>query len=217
GQLVYRPSADYLGEDQWAWNAFDGAELADDSAVVSLTIVPALSITLPDTVEICPGEVKELTVEVLSGEAPYTFSWACDQEDCQIQSGQNEAIVAVSPVETIQYIVRITSSEGLDSIQDSVLIQAIDCSDIPLEIPSAFTPNGDGINDYWELPNAGIFSSVQVAIYDRFGNSIFESPSYQNDWDGTHRGRELPAGSYYYTIIVPRELQEYTGTVTLLR
>ncbi len=216
-QLLYRPNPDYLGEDQWAWNAFDGAELADDSAVVSLTVVPALSIALSDTIEICPGEVKELTVEVLSGESPYTFSWSCDQENCQIQSGQDESIVAVSPVETIQYIVRITSSEGLDSIQDSVVVQAIDCSDIPLEIPSAFTPNGDGINDYWELPNAGIFSSVQVAIYDRFGNSIFESSSYQNNWDGTYRGRELPAGSYYYTIVVPRELHEYTGTVTLLR
>lgn len=215
-QLLYRPNADYLGEDQWAWNAFDGAELAEDSALVSFTVVPALSSNLPDTV-ICPGETLELTVEVLSGETPYTFSWFCDREDCQIQSGQNEAVVAVSPVETTQYIVQITSSQGLDSIQDTVFVQAIDCSDVPLEIPSAFTPNGDGFNDYWELPNAGIFSSVQVAVYDRFGKSIFESPNYQNDWDGTYRGKELPAGSYYYSIVVPRELQEYTGTVTLLR
>ncbi|MEM9831467.1 MAG: gliding motility-associated C-terminal domain-containing protein [Bacteroidota bacterium] len=215
-QLLYRPNVDYLGEDQWTWNAFDGAELAEDSALVSFTVVPALSSSLSDTV-ICPGETLELTVEVLSGEAPYTFSWFCDREGCQIQSGQNEAVVAVSPVETTQYIVQITSSQGLDSIQDTVFVQAIDCSDVPLEIPSAFTPNGDGFNDYWELPNAGIFSSVQVAIYDRFGKSIFESSNYQNDWDGTYRGKELPAGSYYYSIVVPRELQEYTGTVTLLR
>ncbi|WKN43606.1 gliding motility-associated C-terminal domain-containing protein [Tunicatimonas pelagia] len=216
-QLFYRPATDYLGEDQWAWNAFDGAELADDSALVALTVVPALTVNLPDSVEICPGETIALSVEVLSGEEPFTFSWSCNQEDCQIESATDDSVVVVSPVAAVQYVVRITSSDGLDSVQDTISVLAVDCSEVPLEIPSAFTPNDDNINDLWVLPNASIFSSVQVTVYDRFGKSVFESADYQNNWDGTYEGRELPAGSYYYTIVLPRELKDYSGTVTLLR
>ncbi|MGB3585309.1 MAG: gliding motility-associated C-terminal domain-containing protein, partial [Tunicatimonas sp.] len=216
-ELLYRPFVDFLGADQWAWNAFDGAEVADDSALVALTVVPALSINLADSIDICPGETVELSVEVLSGEAPVSYSWSCDQEDCQIQLATNEAVVAISPTVTTQYIVQVTSSEGLDRIQDTVLVKAVDCSGVPLEIPSAFTPNNDNINDFWVLPNAVIFSSVKVTVYDRFGNNVFESTNYQNDWDGTYNGEALPAGSYYYTIVLPRELKDYSGTVTLLR
>jgi len=216
-ELLYRPFVNYLGGDQWAWNAFDGAEVADDSALVTLTVVPALAVDIADSVDICPGETIELSVEVLSGETPVSFSWSCGQEDCRIQSATNEAVVAVSPIETTRYIVQITSGEGLDRIQDTILVKAVDCSGVPLEIPSAFTPNDDNINDFWVLPNAVIFSSVKVTVYDRFGNNVFESANYQNDWDGTYQGEALPAGSYYYTIVLPRELKDYSGTVTLLR
>ena len=217
-QLYYWPAMDYTGTDQFGWNAYDGAELALESATVTLTIVPALSITvLADSVEICPGETAELAIEVLSGETPYTYSWTCDQEDCRITTNSDEPTITVNPVVTTRYIFRVESKEGLDAIQDTITVNVPDCSGILLEVPSAFTPNQDNINDQWVFPNAVIFSSIRVEVYDRYGQIVFQSNNYQNNWDGTYEGKKLPTGTYYYQIVVNQGLQESTGTVTLLQ
>ncbi|MEQ9441468.1 MAG: gliding motility-associated C-terminal domain-containing protein [Cyclobacteriaceae bacterium] len=216
-QLKYIPNPDYTGTDQFGWNAFDGAELAQESASVNLTIVPALSITLSEPIEICPGETVPLSIEVLTGEAPYTYAWTCDQENCRITTAADGATISVNPIETTSYIFRIESAEGLDSIQDTITVSVLDCSGIPLEIPSAFTPNEDNINDQWIFPNAAIFSSIQVEVYDRFGHTVFQSTNYQNNWNGTYEGDKLPTGTYYYQVVVNQGLQEHTGTVTLLQ
>ena len=92
---------------------------------------------------------------------------------------------------TTQYVVSVTSSEGLDSVQDTISVVAVDCSGVPLEIPSAFTPNDDGINDFWVLPNVAIFSSVKVTVFDRFGNRVYDNANYQNDWNGTYNGEKI--------------------------
>lgn len=220
-QFSYHPNPDYIGEDSFSWNAFDGAQLATDSALVSLSIVPALAISIPDSLEVCPGETKELLVEVVSGEEPYTYSWSCDRDDCRINSAVNGPAISIAPVETTNYIIWVESAEGLDNVRDTISVTVKDCSGIPLEIPSAFTPNGDGINDQWTFPNAIIFPSIQVSVYNRYGRTVFESNNYQNNWSGTYEGEKLPVGTYYYTIVVNErqneEVQEYTGTVTLLQ
>nr|WKN34314.1 gliding motility-associated C-terminal domain-containing protein [Tunicatimonas sp. TK19036] len=216
-QLYYWPATDYTGADQFDWNAFDGAELASESATVTLTIEPALTLTIvTDSVEICPGETAELAIEVLTGESP-TYSWTCDREDCRITTASDGPAISVNPIETTHYIFRVESSEGLDAIQDTITVTVPDCSGIALEIPTAFTPNQDNINDQWVFPNAAIFSSIRVEVYDRYGQTVFQSNNYQNNWDGTYEGKKLPTGTYYYQVVVNQGLQERTGTVTLLQ
>ncbi|MGD1893947.1 MAG: gliding motility-associated C-terminal domain-containing protein [Cyclobacteriaceae bacterium] len=216
-QLQYRPNPDYVGEDTFSWNAFDGAELAENSAMVELTIVPGLTISVTDSVTICPGETTELTVEVLTGAEPFTYSWSCDREDCRINSAVNGTAIIVSPIESTNYIIWVGGAEGLDSVQDTIAITVRDCSDVDPEIPSAFTPNEDNINDQWEFPNAVIFTRIQLRVYNRYGQTVFESANYQNNWDGTYEGNNLPVGTYYYTVLADPGAKEYTGTVTLLR
>jgi gliding motility-associated-like protein len=67
-------------------------------------------------------------------------------------------------------------------------------------ISSLFTPNADGMNDYWYIPNLEEYGKVQVTVYNRFGQPVYESESYKNDWDGTWNGYPLPSASYYYII-----------------
>jgi gliding motility-associated-like protein len=83
-------------------------------------------------------------------------------------------------------------------------------------ITSLFTPNNDGMNDYWYIPSIEEYGRVQVKIYNRFGNLVYSSASYENDWDGTWNGKELPSASYYY-IINSAEKGVITGTVNILR
>lgn len=65
----------------------------------------------------------------------------------------------------------------------------------------AFSPNGDGINDTWEINHIEDYPMAKISIFNRDGKMLFKSEgNYANDWDGTVDGRKLPMNSYYYII-----------------
>jgi gliding motility-associated-like protein len=70
----------------------------------------------------------------------------------------------------------------------------------PIEIFSAFSPNGDGKNEVWNIGDIERFPTCQVEVFDRWGQSLFKSVGYEQPWDGTYKGRYLPTGAYYYVI-----------------
>jgi len=77
-------------------------------------------------------------------------------------------------------------------------------ADAPCTIPTIFTPNGDGINDQLIitclLDDTG-YPDSQITIYNNWGDEVYRSPiPYQNDWDGTFKGKNLPVGTYYYIL-----------------
>ncbi|MEI6820720.1 MAG: gliding motility-associated C-terminal domain-containing protein [Bacteroidota bacterium] len=69
-----------------------------------------------------------------------------------------------------------------------------------LKIPNVFTPNGDGVNDYFVINNLETCSSAQLKVCDRNGRVVFETNSYHNEWDG----HGLPDGVYFYSFIYHR-------------
>jgi mucin-19 len=83
-------------------------------------------------------------------------------------------------------------------------------------ITSLFTPNGDGMNDYWYIPNIENFGTMSVKIYNRYGKLVYESSAYKNDWDGTFNGSQLPSATYYY-IIKSSEKGIIKGVVNIVR
>ena len=82
---------------------------------------------------------------------------------------------------------------------------------------SAFTPNGDGVNDNWEIRKLAAYSSVNVYIYNSEGVLVFESDDYVTPWDGTNNGKTLPGGAYYFKVILNNGEREYEGIVNILR
>jgi large repetitive protein len=80
------------------------------------------------------------------------------------------------------------------------------CSPNPCDIkaPQAFTPDGDGINDTFVIEGALLFPESEITIFNRWGNVVFETKGYKNDWNGTSNsslnvdGGDLPTGTYYY-------------------
>ena len=66
-------------------------------------------------------------------------------------------------------------------------------------IPSAFTPNGDGLNDTWAIGN--LPEENELVIFNRWGELIYRKVNYANDWNGTNRdGSKLPLGIYIYQL-----------------
>jgi gliding motility-associated-like protein len=94
---------------------------------------------------------------------------------------------------------------------------------IDLVIAGGFSPNRDGIDDKFIILRPG-GSTIQLKIFNRWGNVVYQNNNYQNEWDGrgvgNMLGQDLPAGTYYYSVmaILPSgEVKKFAGPVTLIR
>ena len=120
----------------------------------------------------------------------------------------------VSPSENTTYEVLVRDPFGCFAI-DSVLVTVN-----PLEINDGFSPNGDGVNDGWQLPIVEDYPNILVDIYNRWGQLVFSSVGYTIPWDGRYKGKDLPVGTYYYVIDLNDNTVEdrfLTGPITIMR
>ena len=119
-----------------------------------------------------------------------------------------------SPDKTIEYTLTVKSSLGCpgESKVNIVVYQ-------PVYIPTAFSPNADGINDLWELKGLEVYPNPEVQIFNRWGNMVFYSKGNYTPFDGTDTNRFLPEGMYVYKInpFPDRPDFQYKGTFMLFR
>jgi gliding motility-associated-like protein len=115
------------------------------------------------------------------------------------------------------YIVTVSNSCGTKS--DSIIVHKIDCESM-LDVPSAFSPNNDNINDVLYAVGKSI-EHVSFKIFNRWGQLVFESNSMSNGWDGKQNGKAAEEGVYVYyisaTSIKDGHTLTQTGTITLIR
>ena len=83
-------------------------------------------------------------------------------------------------------------------------------------IPNAFSPNGDGTNDTWEVFSIIGNSDVIVEIYNRWGELIFYSKGYSDPWNGTYKDKPVMEGTYAYVVRVSDETV-LRGTILVVR
>ncbi|WP_293304321.1 gliding motility-associated C-terminal domain-containing protein [Pedobacter sp. UBA5917] len=88
-------------------------------------------------------------------------------------------------------------------------------NDCEITAPNAFTPNGDGVNDYWQI--SAIAETDMIKVFNRNGAIVFQSKGYAAPWDGTSNGKPIPVGTYYYLIISKNGAKKISGNVTILR
>jgi gliding motility-associated-like protein len=87
-----------------------------------------------------------------------------------------------------------------------------------LEIGNVITPNGDGSNDFWMLKGLPDYKGNSIKVYSRSGQLVYEAVGdYTKPFDGRFRGKELPAGVYFYLIDLRAECKPISGSITLLR
>ena len=87
-----------------------------------------------------------------------------------------------------------------------------------LEVMNTFTPNGDGMNDTWLIKGLPDYNDINIKLYTRGGQLVYESiGKYENPFDGRFRGKDLPAGVYYFRIDLRSDCKPLAGSLTLLR
>jgi gliding motility-associated-like protein len=119
-------------------------------------------------------------------------------DECFFTVGCFKRITAenVAPVDSVPVgiIVQFGAAYLYD---DFVLTEIVEDTATPLEpvVPNVFTPNGDGINDFWVIEN--LPPGTSLAIYNRWGQQVYISQNYNNDWGG----EGLPAGNYIVELV----------------
>jgi gliding motility-associated-like protein len=157
----------------------------------------------------------EASVFINGGVAPYNFIWDIDTSTI-ITDNMFSHINALLPG---QYTVKIIDDMGC-IITDSIIIRS-DPS-ICLNIYRAFSPNYDGVNDFWEIQNIHLYPEALILIYDRNGRQVYRRRNYKNEFavafsGKDQQGRVLPSGTYYYILDLENGDNEFKGTVSIVR
>lgn len=121
-----------------------------------------------------------------------------------------------TPTATTTYTVTMENIEGCIVVDTMQVVVRDAVADI-LFIPNVLTPNADGKNDTWFIRNIELFPSNKVRIVNRWGDNVYQSQYYNNEWDGTFSGGKLPAGTYYYILDLGDGWGIFKGDVTIIR
>lgn len=134
-----------------------------------------------------------------------------------ITGGINTYTPTVKPVATTTYTLTVRDNNNCTST-DNAVITVIPYCVKPMD---AFTPNGDAINDKWLVTSGGACTrQVMVKVFNRYGDVVYSNENYQNDWNGTYKGKPVADGTYYYAItyrLINGNSIPVKGDVTILR
>jgi gliding motility-associated-like protein len=138
------------------------------------------------TVSGCNGASFEITASVDLGTA--TYEWYDSSSNL---IGTTATIVIT---ESGTYEVRAT-------VNSCTTIEFVTVDKSPCVIPKGVSPNGDGLNDTWNLSG---LNAKKVQIFNRYGVEVYSKSDYTNEWEGkTSSGDELPSATYYYVVSLP--------------
>ncbi len=185
---------------------------ASDSLKINVNPLPGVDATVDKPV-INIGEQVQLTA---TQNQTYSYNWF------PANLVSNAAIFnpTSSPTQTILYTVLINDRNNC-SAQDTVSVRVENtiCDKYNIYIPDAFTPNGDGMNDVFNV-RTSILKNMHLEVFDRWGHKVFETNTLSDGWDGTYKGQPAPLDSYGYYFTgecLQGEKISLKGNVTLLR
>ena len=174
-----------------------------------------ITLTEPDSLKLefniikpyCPDKPDgSISIDVTGGVmgAGYTYRWS-----------DNSTNGSLSDIPEGLYKVTVKDL-NLCSIRDSVYVEPE--TETCLDIPNAISPNGDLINDVWNIGMVELYPEIEIKIFNRWGEPIWRSEKgYPKPWDGTSKGSTLPIDSYHYIIDLHNGSKVLIGNVTIVR
>ncbi len=178
----------------------------DTTAPAIITVVSAPTVSAGNDLSITLGQST-----VLNGSGAGVPLWS------PAASLSNPAVFSPSamPNSTTTYTLTVTDSNAC--INTDTLIITVMQGIFNGKVSNLFTPNGDGINDFWYVEGIQNFPDNEVFVYNIYGKEVFTKKAYTNDWQGTYNGSELPDGTYYYVIRFENSDKIRKGSLDILR
>jgi gliding motility-associated-like protein len=218
---------------KWNWKFSDGTTSAASDPVKTFGNSGDYKVTLTVNNEGCISSEAEKTITI--NKAPLvdagpdllteparavTLQASVDDAQASIQWTPAQYLSSATiirpqalPLNSQLFYITATNAEHCSST-DSILVKVFR----DLKIPNAFSPNGDGVNDKWNIPGLADYQDATVEVYNRWGQIVFRSKGYSVPWDGTINGTPLPMGAYYY-VIAPnaKGYGKFSGSVVIVR
>lgn len=214
---VPNPVANTATTTTYTLNVIDSAGCFPNSAQVTVSIFPFPQVTMPQDVIVGYDEPFELAPQYGPGIATYRWSppEGLNCVTCPAPSGRGRI--------TTPYVLRATTTEGC--AQEFSVNVSIRCTPGNILMPTAFTPNGDNLNDVYYPIARGVQEIKKFVVFNRAGEVVFERFNFRPNeksfgWNGSFKGRPQPSGNYIYIVEALCDLGEplsAKGSVMLLR
>lgn len=171
------------------------------------TYIPSTTAGVQSPVEGCSGDQIELNA--WGGES---YLWYQGNDDGSDLEAGDQITIEVGTMR--QYHVLII--QDYCTFEDSILIDGSGCAEA-----TAFSPNGDGVNDFFFIENLSANGNNVVTIYNRWGDAVNNFSNYDNEnvaWRGTNFiGNSLPVGTYFYVVNFDNGAEPFSGWAQILR
>jgi gliding motility-associated-like protein len=178
-----------------------------DTTIKSITIHPYPKISAgPDMYVLDDGQ--KAIAAIATGNA-LTYNWS---PATYLNFTNILQPLVVKPQDDIVYTLSVTGRGNCTSTDDI----AITVLKLP-KPPNTFTPNGDGINDLWDIKHLDQYPGCILEVYSPQGQLVFRSEGYNKPWDGTYKGNPLPTGTYYFVIDPKSGRSKVAGYVTIFK
>ncbi|MFZ6023340.1 MAG: PKD domain-containing protein [Bacteroidota bacterium] len=187
---------------------FSAAGCSSDTVSASFTVfpLPVLIMGTKSTAVLEGGELRLKPSFVYGNQLSYLWT------PPSYLSSDTAFSPLSKPMSDIRYTFNVIA-EGGCTVSDTIFIKVLKSP----EIPNAFSPNGDGINDTWNIKYLESYPGATVEVYNRYGQIVYRSLGYSKPWDGRVSGSMLPIGTYYYIINPKNNKPQMTGAITIIR
>ena len=144
-----------------------------------------------------------------------TFDWRIND----LSIGENGAVFVTSSLKEGDVVTCVATVNSECSSSRTITSNAILIlfGKDGIMIPNAFSPNGDSINDFWNITNISVYPNCVIRIYTKDGRQVFSSKGYEQPWDGNNNKGELCAPGVYYYLIDLGNKEKLTGSIFLIR
>lgn len=226
--ILYKPDLSFFGDDQLVYKVCNTDGSCDEAVVyIKVNDVDFKPVAVNDTIEYLHGtevSVPILENDTILGDFPISVDIRIDFNHAEAYLDEGDNLVptfkrAFGGVDSLQY--EICDADG-DCSLAWVFAHVKHDGSSDFYIPNAFSPNGDGFNDTFYIPDFNTYSNINVNIFSEWGQLIFQSSDYQNDWNGEGnagrmKGKVLDSGTYYYVFKIKGVESTLTGYVYLSR
>ncbi|MES2425606.1 MAG: gliding motility-associated C-terminal domain-containing protein [Bacteroidota bacterium] len=192
---------------------YNPAQPASQILTVITPVAPTVTISASAN-NVYTGTPLTFTASTLNVDTTITYQWQVNGKNAGTNSNTftNAALVNGDKI-TCTILTAYVCVTPVTSEPITVTI----LPPLAVVVPNAFTPNGDGVNDTWEINGLNGYVNSLVNVYNRYGSVVFTSKGYSKTWDGLYKSKNLPAGTYYYIIYLNNTMPKLSGYVTIIR
>jgi len=177
-----------------------------DSFAATITIKKAPVIITENEVHVDEGSSVQLLAQI--ADTLQTITW----RPPLYLSAANITNPVCTPLQNIQYYITATgTNQCISNDTVNVIVKK------KIKIPTAFSPNGDGINDYWMITNIDNPADIIIDVFTRSGQKVYHANGYNTPWNGTFNNTPLPVGTYYWIISYHTHNEKLSGFVEVVR